>query len=307
MTLARAVDVAIGLLLVVLIVSLASSGVTEAIARMVGKRSKGLWDAIHTLINAPAIKTATDRRPGSDEANADVTPMARSLYDSPFLNEFRKRDRNGRTLISNVSASEFTRGLMWAATDGTTTTENALTKLAQKLPAAAPAAEALKELTIEGAASVEDALKGLGDWYDAQMARVSQEYRRWSKVVALVVGLAIAVAANIDLLFVARALNGSDALRAAAVANANTLVKTCSSKTGDALSSCLQDQSKGIVTGSNAVQLPVGWANDANRDFDGWNKLWKALGWALTGLAAMQGGPFWFDLLRRLLGLRPAP
>jgi hypothetical protein len=307
MTLARAVDVAIGLLLVVLIVSLASSGVTEAIARVIGKRSKGLWDAIHTLVNEPAAKTAADRRPGSEKANANVTPVARSLYDSPFLNEFRKLDHNGRTLISNVSASEFTRGLMWAATVGTTTTENVLTKLAEKLPAAAPAAEALKELTIEGATSVEDALKGLGEWYDAQMIRVSQQYRRWSKLVALVVGLAIAVAANVDILFVARALNGSDALRAAAVADANTLVKSCSSKKGGDLSSCLQDQSKGIVTGSNAVQLPVGWANRANRDFDGWNKLWKTLGWALTGLAAMQGGPFWFDLLRRLLGWRPSP
>jgi hypothetical protein len=47
--------------------------------------------------------------------------------------------------------------------------------------------------------------------------------------------------------------------------------------------------------------LPVGWGN-------GWDDqsgaVWTIAGWLPVAVAAKAGAPFWFDLLRRIAGLR---
>jgi hypothetical protein len=48
-----------------------------------------------------------------------------------------------------------------------------------------------------------------------------------------------------------------------------------------------------------AVTLPVGWAEGKGR-----SNLLRALGWALSAFALMQGGPFWFNLLSREISWR---
>lgn len=52
--------------------------------------------------------------------------------------------------------------------------------------------------------------------------------------------------------------------------------------------------------------LPLGWAPAQRWDpkEDGWAWASHLLGWLLTALLIMLGGPFWFDLLRRLVSVR---
>ena len=47
--------------------------------------------------------------------------------------------------------------------------------------------------------------------------------------------------------------------------------------------------------------MPIGWG-DGRAEFHSWT----ILGWLLTALLVMLGGPFWFDLLSRLVSLRGA-
>ena len=55
------------------------------------------------------------------------------------------------------------------------------------------------------------------------------------------------------------------------------------------------------IKGLDSLKLPVGWSK-------GWSKqtgaAWTLLGILPTGLAAVMGAPFWFDLLTRLVGSR---
>ena len=317
MTLARATDIAIGLLLVVLLASLVASGVTEAVATLQRKRAKDLWSAIHRLLDeadpiagalndGPATGTAVaDARPGLDQHGPLATSVTSALYASPFVNEFRKLDRSGRTLISKMRSTDFARGLLWVGTlDGATTPDGMLQTLESRLPKGAPVAQVLAELTGEVGKTLTEIGDGLATWFDTQMARVTRVYRRWARYIALAVGIVVAVGANVDLVFIARTLNRNDALRAAAVAEAGALVNTCSGKTGDALNQCLTQQTQTAQSTNQAFQLPIGWTDPASREFGGWNLVWKLLGWTLVAVATMQGAPFWFDLLRRVTGIR---
>ncbi len=304
MTLAKAIDIGLGLLLVSLAVGLAASGVTELIAKIVGKRSKDLWSAIQTLLDAEPQTSGTDQRPGPKAPEDDAsTTFTRRLYGSPFINELGRVSSSGRTLIDDVGSNDFARGVVSLAADEAAG-DNPIARLINTLPADAPVTNALRELAVEADHDVSKVVQGLSSWFDEQMSRLSKVYRRWSRLIALFVGIAIALCANVDMLFVARALNASDALRTAADSTATQLVQQCKDKTGDDFTKCANDALSSLESGSNAVDLPVGWANKANRNFDGWNLLWKVLGWGITAVAAMQGGPFWFDLLRRLIGLR---
>jgi hypothetical protein len=65
----------------------------------------------------------------------------------------------------------------------------------------------------------------------------------------------------------------------------------------------------------NALSLPVGWtfkkaANaDDPRAFPTSAGEWalKLIGILITGMAAAQGAPFWFDLMRKLISRTPPP
>ena len=60
----------------------------------------------------------------------------------------------------------------------------------------------------------------------------------------------------------------------------------------------------GIQDQLNELSLPIGWNNETTpQGFADW--LLKFLGIILTGLAASLGAPFWFDILNKLLGLKP--
>jgi hypothetical protein len=321
MTLAKATDIAIGLLLVVLLASLVASATTELLATLIRKRAKDLWKAVHKLVDEtqpvpPAEGTTSsiagrpklaDARPGDVKQTPDAvaSSVTAALYASPFVNEFRDLDSSGRTLISKLRSSDFARGLLWVGTaEGGKTPDEVIDRLRERLPTGSPAMQVLDELTVEAAHTLEGIGNGLATWFDNQMARLTRQYRRWARYVALVVGLVIAIGANVDIVFIARTLNRNDALRAAAVSEANSLVASCANKTGDALTQCLNQQVQSAQNVQGAIQLPIGWNDPASRRFGGLNGLWKVLGWALLAVATMQGAPFWFDLLRRLVGLR---
>ncbi len=315
MTLAKATDVAIGLLLAVIVTSLVASAVAEAIARITQKRSKDLWNTISWLVDSPALgndprpKPSGDNRPRrTTEALECVPPAATdsvttALYHSPFVVDLRGTTRGAATLVNNLRSSDFARGLLWIGAQAASGRDRLLADLTTRL-GSSPAAQVLEELIAETDASIERVGAGLATWFDTQMERLSRGYRRWSRWIALAVGIVIAVGANVDLVFIARTLNRNDALRAATVAEANTLVQNCQGKTGADLTKCVSDQAHVAQANQNAIQLPIGWTDPANRRF-GWPDIaWKLLGWALVAVATMQGAPFWFDVLRRLMGLR---
>ena len=272
------------------------------------KRAKDLWKAVHKLVDeaqpvppaqgedkaagtAPSIaaeQKLDDARPGDVNRTPDAvaSSVTAALYASPFVNEFRRFDNTGRTLISKLRSADFARGLLWVGTfEGAQTPEEILDKLRARLPTASPAMQVLDELAVETSRTLEGISTGIATWFDNQMARLSRQYRRWARYVALAVGIVIAIGANVDVVFIARTLNRNDALRAAAVSEANSLVASCANKTGDALTQCLNQQVQSAQNDQGAIQLPIGWTDPANRQFGGLDLLWKLLGWGLIAVA----------------------
>ena len=54
-----------------------------------------------------------------------------------------------------------------------------------------------------------------------------------------------------------------------------------------------------LAATADNLDLPVWWEDGF--DLDGGRSL---IGWLIGGAAIAQGGPFWFDVLRRLAGFR---
>lgn len=93
-------------------------------------------------------------------------------------------------------------------------------------------------------------------------------------------------------------------LRAATTVAAKELVASCDDKTGADLDTCLADAR---VSLDDQVTMPVGWGSaDDGRSFCRWGAVGWMLGWLLTAVALMQGGPFWFDVLKRATSRAPA-
>jgi hypothetical protein len=299
-SMANAVDIAIGLLVVFIAGSLAVSGMNETVARLLGTRSKDLWSAIRALIDG--VSTRANLRPGDDGLQGSIT---QALYDSPFVNEFRRVDHAGRTLISEIRPNAFARGLVHALVPDPTGMDGTavLNQAVAKLPDDAPAKAVLRDLAAEVSGSVADARKGVETWFDGEMSRLSRNYRRRVRWLGLLFGIVLAVGANVDVIFITHSLNRNDDLRAVAAATGREIASSCDGKTGAEFQTCFATATKSADTSAQKVTYPIGWGDPTNDDLT-WPKL---LGWALAAVAFMQGAPFWFDLLRRLTGIKPGP
>lgn len=126
--------------------------------------------------------------------------------------------------------------------------------------------------------------RNIENWFNNVMARASIEYRQRAQLWAFIIGTIIAALFNIDTINIANQLWREPSLRAAVVTQAE-----------------IQIQNSAAPTALGQLVIPVGWTGAPITWMD-W--LYKALGLALSGAATVQGAPFWFDILRKLFGLK---
>ena len=176
----------------------------------------------------------------------------------------------------------------------------------------------------------------LEQWFDEMMERVSGWYKKYTQLILLFVGLAIAIVFNVDTLQIVSVLQNNPAVRDQVITQANTFVKNhpnldaeiaqtqAKIKTEvllarkDSLQQILKEdtavknlqnklvkQASGLVNNdiskTNGV-LAIGWG----KYFLDKNKIngRTIVGWWITALAISLGAPFWFDLLSKLTQLR---
>ncbi len=170
----------------------------------------------------------------------------------------------------------------------------------------------------------------LEEWFNDAMDRLSGAYKRHAQQWSLIIGLGLALLFNVDTIAIARQLWREPTLR-------QTIVQQAAAQS-------TIDSSRGVEQVRqymDMLSLPVGWSVRAPaeneqcgwqwgqpvypavwvgdecrllstlpRMDDPWGWLSKIIGIFLSGLATMQGAPFWFDVLQRLVNLRstgPAP
>ena len=166
--------------------------------------------------------------------------------------------------------------------------------------------------------------KNVENWFDKTMNQASTWYKANAQKWALGIGIALAILFNIDSFNILNTLWREPAIRQALVQQAGIVQPGENTPTvGE------------IPDYFNALTIPVGWVtvpaedsavcnsfitsdqqfairsgNDCRlltnipkvNDFWGW--VTKIIGLFVSGVAARQGAPFWFDLLRKAVSLR---
>ncbi|MCC6260807.1 MAG: hypothetical protein IT311_08085 [Anaerolineales bacterium] len=157
-------------------------------------------------------------------------------------------------------------------------------------------------------------------WFNDVMSQASQWYKLRAQWIAFWIGLGIAIVMNVDSIQVAQKLWLEPSTRAIIVAQAEAQAQS-----GEPASSALE-----------AINFPVGWTTkklETNlcggisvidyqlvfrsagecRAVTGlpnlnnfWGILVKLVGYFLSAFAAAQGAPFWFDVLRKLVNVKQA-
>lgn len=201
-----------------------------------------------------------------------------------------------------------------------------------------------EEYTLQGESTLMRARENVEKWFDNSMDRLSGWYKRRAQLLAFTLGFMIALIANVNSVLVANQLWRQPALRDKLDTQAELLVIRNQDQVEPqitdevALSSAefgtmslpigwfgtpLQLTSKGLVKVADdktvACAIIPQKGDDiygfsisgrcfpiANApyiyDLSGW--LQKLIGLLITGLAAAQGAPFWFDILKKIVNVR---
>lgn len=338
----KMLDVAIGLILLYLLISLICSAFTEVVSRVLNLRSKFLKLGIQQmladpsmaakLLDHPLVKGLEEPSPNSAISNAFrafsrligggagqgiPSYLPAGIFRSSLVDELIKLAPDGAAALTATNAS----------------TALTLTKLRQgieQLGAADPPPGATAPQIADTLAqrALRDALRslmrGAGDdlakaqqsiehWFDDTMDRVSGWYKRHVRWVLLPAALVVVCALNADTVSFGETLWQNQAVRDQVVALAGKTVTNPSGETLEGLPSTAGKQktlSKDLREGLSDLQL-IGWQTDDSVDgdprkvpsnFDEW--LFKAAGLAITLFAVQHGANFWFDLLKKAVNVR---
>lgn len=300
------IEIAIGLTLVYLVLSLVVSGAQEWVSQIFRLRSKNLRKGIANLIgeaktsdfyNHGVIKGLYDHR-------RKTWILGERLYPS-YIPGDRFADALLGLFVFREGAGDdgAPRG---AAFDGA----KPLTAYIDETIDDPVLRDALKSLARRGDEKIDAFRDEIADWYDDAMQRVSGWYARRIRWIGLVVAILVVVTMNADTLRIAHTIWQSEVLRTSLATIGQTVATEGMPTEADK------------TTGEILDLLPLGWPCEtgdtegqpspgasvcvlSNPAFDTpMGFVLKLLGWTITIFAVSLGAPFWFDLLKRVAKLR---
>ena len=291
------IQVAIGIIFVWVILAVITSQVQEWIASSLAWRAKMLEDAIEQMLGNPEVKNKLYNH-----------PLIQGLYSS---NGKRKpggipQDKFALVLFEEVINSGIT------VADAKNTFDNlkksvaalksksegsALTNFANSLDTLLIGIE---EKADDATHSITEARVRVESWFNNSMERLGGAYRRRMQIVGIIVGIAVAATLNIDTGAIMNTLWRDPVLRQAIVTQASQ-VKDTDVQSGQTPS--IEEIAKNAEK-LNILSLPIGWSSkNIPTDANGWVS--KIIGILLSGMAAAQGAPYWFDIMRKLVTRNP--
>lgn len=297
------IEVAIGLVLVYLLLSLICSAIQESLEAWLKIRASHLEMGLRELLQ--------DR---------DGTQLVRDLYNHPMIYGLFRGEYDPAKVRGNFTSNlptyippanfavalidTLVRGPVPHGPDkkepppaGEISLDSLRAAVVNSVSLNAPVQRVLLLALDSAKGDLAKAQANIEAWFNSGMERVSGWYKRRMQAVLLALGLAVAVLLNVDSMKVASELYHNDVLRAAVVAQAGAVAKSDKPPAADAAN---------LVASLDILNLPIGW-KEGN---DSWYKVFfKAVpvsvgGWLLTAFAISFGAPFWFDLLNKLMVLR---
>lgn len=182
------------------------------------------------------------------------------------------------------------------------------------------------ETVIATAQSFQDAQTKVAAWFDNSMNHLSTLFKRRVQIISFIMALILAIALNVDSLYLARTLWNDPALREAVVFAAENASQNQLQASQDATTQQDVERLRQTVQTFLDLRLPIGWEIDTSpqalalvspRNAANFSPMenpanWlgflvlKLFGWVLTTFAIMQGSDFWFNLLGRIAQARTA-
>lgn len=275
-------DVAIGMILLYLILSIVVSALNEFLSNVLQWRARNLESFIGSLLFSSPIST---------KEFFEQTVIAPQLEDKRRPAYIKAEDFAQAILDLTRAKSPMPTVMLPGEAPAINWQE--LQAAVAKMPDNSPLKKVLAAALVQAEGDVEKVRANLESWYDNSMERVSGWYKSKIQYVLIILGLVIAGIFNVDTINYANRLLENPALRSAIAAQAAN-VKEMNDVTVANLRAQLE-----------MLNLPVGWddARPLTSDNFGW-WLKKVLGIVMTGLAVSQGAPFWFDLLNKITNLR---
>ncbi|MBG0829302.1 hypothetical protein HS041_16165 [Planomonospora sp. ID67723] len=348
-------DLAIGLVLAFLLLSLLVSGINEAFVRMLGIRSKFLWAYLRDTMDGGSSEGTSwipskiadvfaklpfskdDPRPehSPDPAPSVVTPMPVDpttvlaaegpVPDVDMTERLYRRlqeidhPNGARTTISDIPPERFSGAVM----ELVAAEEGGVEGLLVKLEAIrSPLAGHLRGVWNGAGEDLAKFRRGVENWFDGEMQRLSGLYRRYVKWVVFALGVTLTLLFSMDALEYGKTLLRDNAFRAgvAAIAGGSeeglTALKDKCTTTGAAEPyECVTESfsSPALVKIFDHAIVSITVPPDGGDPSLNWNGAvwWDRLitpghwpGYLLTAVALLFGAPFWWDVLRRLTGFR---
>lgn len=288
----QALDIALGLILVYLILSLICTATNELIAGLFKLRARNLVQALQNLLR-----------------DSKGTDLGRKFFDHPLVKSlYREGSRP-----SYIPPPTFALALLDLVAPGSTGSANPIAKVKQqlkKLPANSDMRRTLELLVSDSDNKLDKLRSNLEAWFSDAMERAAGWYKRKTQVTVLIVSVIITIAANADTTQIAKALSNDPALRGALVAQAQEFARetpgtgqTEAPKGGAGANASPAERIEQNIQQLQQLGLPLGW-NQWPRDRGEWVN--KTIGLLLTALAVSLGAPFWFDLLKKVVNIRAA-
>jgi hypothetical protein len=268
-------DIAIGLVLMYLVLSLIGTVVNEFIATLNKTRASTLKTAIPRILDNPTLLA--------------------DFYNHGLIDSTNKAAAGGHA--SYFSGQTFAMAVL-GSLDAT-----------KPIPGFADVKSAIENMpdcnirdvllaqlaTANG--SLDTLSTGIANYFDDVMDRVSGIYKQYLKWISLGVGLFIVALLNADSIAVGTALWKDSSLRAEMVESAKSALASSPSE------ACKDtDIVKKLNCLENEIRpLPLGWYAWPDSS---WHWFWKIIGLFLSALAVSLGAPFWFDLLSKFVNIR---
>ncbi len=285
-------DVAIGLIMVFLVLSLICSSAREAVETVFKHRAKDLERGIREMLG-----------------QVDGAQLTSEFYKQPLINGLFKGPYNPNRpgdLPSYIPSQTFALAVISITKKLSNKAE--LSDAIASLPEGSNLKGALTPLLVAAEGNATRFRQNLENWYDASMDRVSGWYKRRTQIIIALFGFTIAAVLNVNTISIVRYLNTNQTARSVLIAEAQRAAKNSPEvNQGDAMT---------FLTRQGG--LPVGWLfrpeqNQTGVDFmRDWRRapttphdwLLKFIGILFTGFAISLGAPFWFDVLNRVMVIR---
>lgn len=323
-------EVAVGLVFVWLVISVATMEIQNRISTALNWRADYLERSILSMLKDKALVQKFYQHPL-------ILELSLKDKDGKFIRDKSGKIRQPEFIPNPTFAAAAFEVMMNAGKDGPDVPVDMMSidemkasmkSLGEKNPPLAKLTHYLFPNMEKAADNIELKLaeyrKNTENWFNDVMSQTSNWYKIRAQWMSFVIGLFFAIFLNIDTLQVAQKLWQEPTARAVLVAQAEAEAQRD------------EPSSNGMAT-ARSLNIPIGWTTTAlttkscalfgmiNYQVvirsggeclavtslpalnNGWGLLVKLFGYLLSGAAAAQGAPFWFDILRKLVGVKPQP